>query len=123
MEFKRLSVQNDSGAEIMHFESVRCWISPEENYAVAEVTCQRFLIGSILENSPEHCTIRLLERYACPFFDEDDCVFFSADVHWSYMKYGYFKIVSTNMESRHTSAHRYYCDRALYEQQRQLLHP
>ena len=99
----------------------RCWVSPDGRYGVAEVSGQDFAIGSVVADGPEVCTLRLLERYCCPAYDEASVTLFTTTVEWSWMRYGFFKVVSSDWDTMEDTVHRFYFDRALYCRERERL--
>ena len=122
MEYKYIKILEDRNTGYRD-KPKKCWISPEGTYIVAEMHCQQFAIGKLVSSTGDKCTMRLLETYRCPDYDEDLAVLFSADVEWSWMRYGFFKIVSRNFDEMTTLAHRYYFNPGLYQREKHKLHP
>ena len=121
IEFKQVTVLRQGQRPLLQKQQAGCWISPDGRFAVAEFPRQTFLIGKVRENSADSCTMELLECYQSGY-DPDDCVLYTSRVEWSWMKYGFFKIVSSNLESFEDCTHRVYFDEALYHRERQRLH-
>ena len=119
--FKQVTVLRAGQRPLLQKQQAGCWISPDSRFAAAEFPRQTFLIGKVRENTAESCTMELLERYQSGY-DPDDCLLFTSRVEWSWMKYGFFKIVSSNLESFEDCAHRFYFDEDLYYRERELLH-
>ena len=98
------------------------WRSPDGRFAVVEVGKLDFVIGRVVRCGEADCTLELLQRYHASGSEENSTLV-SACVEWSWMRYGFFKIVVSNFDEMTDEVHRFCFDPALYEREKQRLHP
>ena len=103
------------------WEDVRCSLSPDGKWAVAELfRGELYAAGRVLRRKGNRLTVEFLE--AAAGFDAADADAHSWDVRWEWLHFGFFKIVCRELESGECRVHRVYVDRKLYENQVKMRH-
>ena len=103
------------------WKDVRCSISPDGKWAVAELfRGELYAAGRVLCRSGDRLTVEFLQAEAS--FDDAVPDARSWEVRWEWLRFGFFKIVCRELDSGACRVRRVYVDRALYEKQVKMRH-
>lgn len=97
-------------------DAIKTWISPDKRYAVAGIFRGGYYVaGKVIEYDDSHDTL-IIDFVDCLSRSDDVYIFGGINVDWSYMKYGFCKLICWNIETNQYRNSRFYFDPELYKQ-------